>query len=167
MPNLGTGDELSQFARDVLGRTRSSAGVAVYAHADGSLGFLARDDDVGVTRTLRHTVSFAVECRRCRVTVATCTTSEGMRVHTPCACNEDRALRLDVLRSMPMRRPFVDAETFAASVHAELTRDEPFVLYGMVRAFVRGYWSSVRGEPDPRVWARFFRSASRASRSGT
>lgn len=161
MSNRDAGDELSRYARVVLDRTRSSAGAAVYAHADGSLGFLARDDDVAVTRTQRHTVSFSVACRRCRVIVTTCTTREGARVRTPCACDEERGARTSFRGTLAARRPSLDAETFAARVYAELTRDETFVLYGVVRAFVREYWRAIDGEPDPRLWARFFRSERR------
>ena len=82
--------DLSRFAERVFLRTRSGTGVAVYRHSDGTTGFLCRATDVAVTRTVRRTVSFKLRCRRCGVTVATCTTAEGERIATPCLCSDER-----------------------------------------------------------------------------
>jgi hypothetical protein len=157
MPTERHRQDLSRFANRVLVRSRTATGVAVYRHADGSLGFVARQGDVAVTRTLRHTVSYSLRCRTCGVTVATCTTREGARVRTPCACAPE-VERRDAADSSAraFEKPCVDLDAFAASVHAEVTRDEPFVLFGMVRGFVRAWWPLMGSRPDPQLWAKFF-----------
>jgi hypothetical protein len=150
--------DLSRFADRVLIRTRSGTGVAVYKHADGSLGFLSRPEDVAVTRTVNRRVSFTVRCRTCGVAVATCTTAEGIRVSTPCRCGDEREWRDAAERgALVFRLPDIDLDTFSALLLAEVSREEPFVLFGMVRGFVKRYWPVMGAQPDARLWARFFR----------
>ena len=152
--------DLGRFAERVLFRTRSGTGVAVYEHADGSLSFLPRSEDVAVTRTVRKTVSFIRRCASCGVAVTTCTTAEGTRVSTPCLCSDEREWRAAAERGpRPFASPETDVDTFAAEVVEVLTRDEPFVLYGMVRGFVKRYWPMMGRDPEPRLWARFYRRA--------
>jgi hypothetical protein len=152
--------DLGRFAGRVLFRTRSGTGVAVYEHPDGTWGFLWRPEDVGVTRTVRRTLSFLVRCPSCGVPVATCTTARGGRVSTPCLCADEREWRDAAERGcLVVDRPETDLDTFAARVLAEIARDEPFVLFGMVRGFVARYWQMIGRRPDARLWARFYRRA--------
>jgi hypothetical protein len=152
--------DLSRVADRVLLRTRSGTGVAAYKHGDGTWGFVWRPGDVAVTRTVRRAVSFAMRCRACGVTVATCTTAEGDRVSTPCLCDDDCEWRDAAERGVGLFRwPDTDLDSFAARVLEELTRDEPFVLFGMVRGFVKRFWPMMGSGPDAHLWARFYRGA--------
>lgn len=152
--------DLCRFAERVLLRTRSGTGVAVYRHADGTAGFLCRSGDVAVTRTVRRTVSFKARCPRCGVTVASCTTAEFDRVATPCRCDEELDWRDAAEHGAEVfDAPDIDVDSFAARVLEVLTRDEPFVLYGMVRGFLTAYWPLMGSHPDAKAWARFYRTA--------
>ena len=152
--------DLGRFAERVLFRTRSGTGVAVYQHADGAWSFVLRPEDVAVTRTVRRTVSFIRRCGRCGITVTTCTTAEGVRVSTPCRCSDEREWLAAAERGrLAFEPPATDVDTFAAEVVEVLSRDEPFVLFGMVRGFVKRYWPMIGSDPEPRIWARFYRRA--------
>lgn len=151
---------LGRFAERVLFRTRSGTGVAVYEHADGSMSFVPRPEDVAVTRTVRRTLSFIRRCGACGVSVTTCTTIGGARVSTPCLCSEEREWRAAVERGRaPFASPETDVDTFAAEVVEVLTRDDSFVLFGSVRGFVKRYWPMMGRAPEPKLWARFYRRA--------
>lgn len=149
--------ELSRFADRVLLRTRSGTGVAVYRHDDGSLGFIARPEDIAVTRTLARTVSFRMRCQTCGILVTTCTTADGEMVSTPCYCDDERDWRGVLERGRrSLTTPATDLDSFASRVHEILTREEPFVLFSFVRAFLRSYWSMMGRDPDALAWARFY-----------
>jgi hypothetical protein len=153
---------LERFAARVLMRTRSGTGVAVYHHADGSWGYIARSTDDCVTRTTPRNVSFRVRCRGCGLTPAVCTTLQRDRCATPCLCC-DAAEQSLVVERLPVlfAWPEIHIDTFAGRVFEEVSKHESFALQGMVRGFVQYYWPMMGRSPDPLLWANFYISHGR------
>lgn len=157
---------LSRFASRVLLRTRSGTGVAVYSLPDGSRSFLCRPNAVAVARTLMHHVSFSAKCRTCKTDVATCTLEDGERVSTPCLCSDPFETRLLIHDGSDVfATPAISEDQFFDAVLLAVTRQAPFVLFGMVKGYVHSYWPIMGRNPDPDQWARFFLAAAEPDQS--
>ena len=161
-----TRHELSRFADRVLLKTRSGTGVAVYRHADGSWGFLPREDDVAVSHTEPGRVSFTISCSKCRTRFTVCTTVDNRRVATPCACTVELEVTAPLTSlDRVFDLPETDLDFFTASVREEVARLGGFGLHGMIRGFLQFYWPTMGRRPNPVVWARFYLDASTKRRA--